>query len=635
MSVRGLIATYSVFFFAFTVFTSSTRPAQAYRSRAKTIEELKREIENILSEHNVPGATIALVTRDEQIWIGGIGLSNVETGTPVDVNTIFRWGSVSKSFVAASIQMLAERELVHLEDRIGDIVPEIEVHNRWESTHPIRLAHCLEHTTGFDDLHFNDCAVDDPDIPLSDALAINPNSRHSRWKPGTYKSYSNVGPVVAAYVVEAVTGRRFEEFVEEQLFEPLAMKNSSFYYPKETDLMATGYRDDGVTPVAYDHIAYRPAGSLNASAKEMASFVQMLLNRGAVKETRILTPQSVTRMETPTTTLAAQAGFALGYGLGSYTTLRGGYVFHGHEGMIDGFVASYGYNTRLNCGYAVSINKVSDTPLQQIIEAIVAYFAAETERPTQQTATTSDENILPLTGYYQSMTPMTQLMQTLLFRFVNIRKVTMKNGALYSGNFLFGKQRQLVPISNNGYHRKGSNESLTFIEDGLDTVICYDGLRGNFEKASPFWIFFRFGAFILTLILMASSVLFAVVWVPRILMGRMKGAKYLKARVFPLLAVLFFFATFVPLLIGVMLTETDKVMMARLGSLTIHSFAIFVSSILFAVFSFLGLFFSLRAFFAEIGKASHVHSLLVSMVNVAATVYLWHGQVIGIMTWSY
>ena len=92
-----------------------------------------------MSNHNVPGASIALVTRDKRLWIDGIGYSNIATGTPVDVNTIFRWGSVSKSFVAVSIQILAERGLVHLEDRIRDVVPEIEVHSRWESTHPVRF----------------------------------------------------------------------------------------------------------------------------------------------------------------------------------------------------------------------------------------------------------------------------------------------------------------------------------------------------------------------------------------------------------------------------------------------------------------------------------------------------------------
>ena len=115
----------------------------------------------------------------------------------------------------------------------------------------------------------------------------------------------------------------------------------------------------------------------------------------------------------------------------------------------------------------------------------------------------------------------------------------------------------------------------------------------------------------------------------------MKGVKYLRARVVPLLAVLFFFGTVLPLLIGLMLIEADKTMMARLGFLTFYSFAIFVSSLCFALFSFLGLFFSLRALWAEIGKVSHMHSLLVSIVNVIAAVYLWHGNVIGIMPWSY
>jgi CubicO group peptidase (beta-lactamase class C family) len=635
MITKSLISSFVLVLSAFTLFPLSKPAARPPRDQITTLKELQQEIESIISEHNVPGTAIALVTRDEQIWIDGIGYSNVEAGTAVTANTIFRWGSVSKSFVSAAIQMVAERGLIHLEDRISDIDPEIEFYNPWQSTHPVRLVHCLEHTSGFDDLRFNECAVDDPNISLSDALAINSNSRHSRWQPGTYKSYSNVGPVVAAHVLETVTGRSFEGFVKDHVFEPLGMETSSFFYPKEADLMATGYGDDGVTPVSYDHIVYRPAGSLNSSPKEMASFVQMLLNRGACNGTPILTPQSVNRMETPTTTLAAQAGSPLGYGLGIYTTMANRRVFHGHDGMIAGFAALYGYNVELDRGFAISINMASDAALKRITQAVIEYLTAGIESPEGQAAAISGKNAASLTGYYQSITPMTQLMHTLIFRFVNVRKVTMKDGALYSGNFLSGKQRELTPLSENDYHRKGSNESLTFIEDGDDKVICYGGLRGNFKKASPLWIFFRLGTFILSLVLMVSSLVFAVIWVPRTLWGNMKGVKYLKARLFPLLAVAFFFATYVSLLIGVMSIEVDKAMMAKLGSLTIYSFAIFISSICFATFSFLGLFFSLRPFFVETSKAVHIHSLLVSVVNVIVTFYLWHEKVIGIRTWLY
>ena len=98
--------------------------------------------------------------------------------------------------------MLVEKGLIHLDDKIRDIVPEIKLKNQWEATHPIRIVHCLEHTTGFDDLHFKECAVNSADITLIDGLKIYPNSRQSIWKPGTYMSYSNVGPVVAAYILE-------------------------------------------------------------------------------------------------------------------------------------------------------------------------------------------------------------------------------------------------------------------------------------------------------------------------------------------------------------------------------------------------------------------------------------------------
>jgi CubicO group peptidase (beta-lactamase class C family) len=536
----------------------SETAAQEYQNQPKTIEDLKQEIENIIREHNVPGAAIALVTKNSQIWAGGIGYSNVENSTPVNANSIFRWGSVSKSFVAVAIQILAEQKLVHLEDKIKDIAPKIEINNRWESTHPVKLVHCLEHTTGFDDLHFNECAVDDPQISLLDALAINPHSRNSRWEPGTYKSYSNIGPVIAAHIVETVTGQSFENFVTANIFNPLGMETSSFYYPKESNLMSTGYEGDGTTTVQYDHIVYRPAGSLNASAIEMALFVRMLLNRGTLNQTQILSSPSVSRMETPKTTLTAKTSSSYGYGLGSYTTLRNGYVFHGHDGMIAGFTASYGYNAGIDRGYAVSINKVSETALQQIIQAVIEYFTAGIDNPARPVMTIPAEELQPLTGYYKSITPMTQLMHTLLMRFVNVRKITLQGDTLLSGNFLSGRQKKLMSLSKNVFYRTNSNEILSFIEDGDDMVISYDGLRGNFKKVSRFSVFFQLGIFISSFMLMVSSLLFALIWIPKKFLGRLKGTRHLKARLFPLFSVLFFFATYLPLLNGLMTIELDK-----------------------------------------------------------------------------
>ena len=89
----------------------------------------------------------------------------------------------------------------------------------------------MEHTTGFDDLHFPEW-VDDPEITLAEGLARHPHSRVSRWQPGTHMSYSNSGPSIAAYVVEKITGKDFEDYVREHVFDPLGMESSTFHLPR-------------------------------------------------------------------------------------------------------------------------------------------------------------------------------------------------------------------------------------------------------------------------------------------------------------------------------------------------------------------------------------------------------------------
>jgi CubicO group peptidase (beta-lactamase class C family) len=610
--------------------------AQEAEMEQKNIDELKKEIEKILKEHTIPGATIALVSKEDILWVGGVGKSDIANGKDVEADSIFRWGSISKSFVSIAMLMLEEREIISLDDKIKDLAPEIEFQNRWELTHPIKIVHCLEHTTGFDDLHYKELAVNEPKITLSDGLVINPNSRYSRWRPGTYMSYCNVGPAIAAYILEKKTGKSFEEFVQENIFDPLGMKTASFFYPTEKDLMSKGYKNDGITEAMYDHIFGRCAGSLNASSKEMACFIQMLLNRGTFKGKKLLEPESVNRMETPTTTLAAQNGFPFGYGLGNYTFMEKGILFHGHEGGIAGFAACFGYNSELNLGFAVSINKVSGRGLEKIKEAIAAYLTAGIEKPEPLVVNLSTEELLPITGYYQQITPGTQLLHALLMHFVDIRRFTLENRKLYSENFISRIKGEILPLSKNSFHRKDRWDTHLFlIKNNGDYIISYDNFRGNYKRVSSFWVYFQFGIAIFSLLLMISSLIFALVWIPRKLLGKMKDVKFLRARIFSFLAVLFFFATYIPLLIGSLGMDMDKEMMMKLGTFTIQSFAIFIFSLCFVIFSLLGLIFSLQSFRVKMNKVARIHSILVSVANVIVVIYLWYNGVIGIQTWSY
>ena len=80
-------------------------------------------------------------------------------------------------------------------------------------------------------------------------------------------SYSNSGPSIAAYVVEKITGKDFEDYVREHVFDPLGMESSTFHLPRDAALMAKGYEADGVREANYEHIIVRPSGSLNTSSR--------------------------------------------------------------------------------------------------------------------------------------------------------------------------------------------------------------------------------------------------------------------------------------------------------------------------------------------------------------------------------
>lgn len=119
---------------------------------------------------------------------------------------------------------------VQVDAPVKSLVPDVAFTNKWEATDPVRVVHLLEHTTGWDDVHPKEMAHDDPrPVTLAEGLAVGPESRTSRWRPGTFYSYSNSGPAVAAAVVEKLTGKRFEDYVQESFFDRIGMPTADYF----------------------------------------------------------------------------------------------------------------------------------------------------------------------------------------------------------------------------------------------------------------------------------------------------------------------------------------------------------------------------------------------------------------------
>src|ERR1700676_4470414 len=99
----------------------------------KTLEELQKAIKNELERNHVPGAGVALVSRGEVLWCGGIGDADLASKRPVTCDTEFRVGSISKTFVALALLKLQEEGKINLEARLHDVAPEIPMSNAWEA----------------------------------------------------------------------------------------------------------------------------------------------------------------------------------------------------------------------------------------------------------------------------------------------------------------------------------------------------------------------------------------------------------------------------------------------------------------------------------------------------------------------
>ena len=588
------------------------------------VEDLRAELQKILDEDSIPGASVALVERDRTIWAGGVGKANVAAGVDVTADHLFRIASISKSFTALAVVQAVEDGLLDLETPVRDLAPEVDFTNSWEGTHPITVAMVMEHTTGFDDLHFPEAAVDDPEITLAEGLAFHPHSRVSRWQPGTHMSYNNSGPAIAAYVVEKITGRAFEDYVREHVFGPLGMESSTFHFPRDAALMAKGYEADGVSEANYDHIIFRPSGALNTSAREMARYLRMMINRGTLDGVRLLAPETISRMETPATTLAAREGFTFGDGLGNTTSIVNGHLFHGHNGSISGFQSRSAYSSDLGVGFFVSINKRSGR-IEDIAKLLGGRLTEGFEKPRRAVAALSDDELRAIAGSYQNVTPRRQILHG-VERLLNIRRITFEEGKLFMLP-LIGDGWELVPVTATSFRYEDEPVASVFkVVDDEANPILQLGREGNYERVSTAWLFFRRAVAATTLLLLISALCFALLWAPAKIFGRMKTIP-LGTVLFPLLATLSIVVWF--------FLPVEVAPARDLGTISGWSLTWFIGSMVFVALTALSLHTSFRSHPVKTGRFVRLHSRLVSLACTVALLYCWSNGWIGLRMWAY
>jgi CubicO group peptidase (beta-lactamase class C family) len=597
----------------------------------KTLPELQKAMKDVLDKGHVPGAGIALISNAELEWCGGLGKADIASGRDIACDTEFRVGSISKSFVALALLKLQEEGKVNLEARLIDVAPEIPLKNRWAAGNPVRIVNLLEHTAGFDDMEAAEIYnFKDPyDFPLLYVFKRFQEPQDVRWPPSTRMSYSNPGYGIAGYLIEKITRTPFDQYIRENILRPLGMENADFPFTDANKaLLATAYDGNPPRVLGYPYIYLRPAGDLKASPGELAKLVQFFLRRGRVGGVQIVKPESIIRMESVETTLAARNGLRLGYGLANYTTVVGGVVTHGHDGGIDGFISTYRYMPEQNWGYVILLNGTeSYQALLDMNKLAIDFLSKDFPKPQQPPISMPASELETFVGYYAPRAPRSQLFSFMENLSGGLR-VRVINGQLTRSG-LFGKPEVMIPVGKNLFRSEKEPEATTiFFSDGAgQMVLSGQGLDGFSYgvRSTIFWPYLQVALLVLCIVLMATSLLFAIVWILRKLLGAMKSIRHLAVRVVPLLATLSFLALFFC---------STKLGGADTGKLTVWTFGIFALSILFPLLSLYGLLLAVRVPKSEINAGARIHSLLVSLACCVLTIFIASWHLIALRLWA-
>jgi CubicO group peptidase (beta-lactamase class C family) len=276
---------------------------------------------------DIAGGVVVIVKDGAILTERGFGYADVAGKVPVDPQvTLFRPGSISKAFTWTAVMQLVEQGRVDLDadvNRYLDFrIPSLE-------GKPITLRQIMTHTSGFEE-SLKGIVGENPAPALGDRL--------KQWVPeriyaaGTVPAYSNYASALAGYVVERVSGERFEDYVERHIFAPLGMHRSTFRQPVPGALrsqVSKGYLRASEPERYFEILSPEPAGAMSGTGHDMAAFMIAHLQNGRYGDGQILLPDTAIEMH------AVQPKHypALnGMALGLYEHSRNGHRILAHNG---------------------------------------------------------------------------------------------------------------------------------------------------------------------------------------------------------------------------------------------------------------------------------------------------------------
>ncbi len=325
-------------------------------NRIEKIRAVFPLIDRLFQEHasrnHFPGLSYGIVVDGQLIHTGNFGFTNEQKKIVATSRSVFRIASMSKSFTGMAIMQLRDAGKLNLDDPAFKYIPELKnVRYLTSDASPITIRQLLSHGAGFpEDNPWGDRQLADTDTEL---IKLITDGVHFSTVPATVFEYSNLGFALAGHIITKVSGKPYQQYIDENIFRPLGMNNTYWEYSKVPDnLLAHGYRwinNKWQEEILLHDGSYGAMGGILTTIEDFQKY--MALHQSAwppsnAAESKVLRRSSVREMHHPwmvagafmrtvnSKPCAAISGY--GFGLG-YTKDCEGKTTIGHSGGLPGF----------------------------------------------------------------------------------------------------------------------------------------------------------------------------------------------------------------------------------------------------------------------------------------------------------
>lgn len=571
------------------------------KQQAQQLKEvvLRDSIQQLLTDKEIPGAFITVVSKDSILFQETFGKANLKENKAVTEEHLFRIASITKTFTAMAIMKLVQEGKLSLDDELRKIAPEIPFINKWKKTHPVRIKHLLEHKAGFEDMRFSTMVENTQDAAPNNALEAvlkYENSLTCAWKPGLVTSYSNPGYIILGYLIEKLSGQKNQDYIRSTILKPLRMERTEFAseISSKGDLNATaGYmrtNEDLIVAEQRQPKILETATGLMITSKDMGKFLQYFLNGNLQDSLAVIGRKGVLEMETLHGDLELANNIQTGYSLGLEDRVfgDGDLLFKGNSGLTDGFTSNFIYSREYDLGVAISTN-LFGVGHRDIIDVLVNEFAGTKgqESKNYKAENFDAEIFADWEGEHRELNDTQEIFNFINFP-VRTKTIAFENNKLLISEIENGTESYIF-VGGNAFMDVSNAETkpsvyLTEFE-GEKSLYYYDSTYVSTNSVAYSLLRFLLILSLVTPIL--ATILLLVLSIKLLL------KKFAKRQVSMLfLLVVPFWIVLVSVILTLSHLSYDK--LAAIGNFSFVSVSIFLCSLLFPILCFYGVYIFLR-----------------------------------------